>query len=136
MRTFRTIAVTTAVFGAVGPAIGAMVIWLERPPTGFSKVVLLSYVFGGLPALIAGAAYGAVRARGNDLPPRWYVRALLGAGAGLVGCLVFFLLVSVYDLLTISERTLRDLEIGFLRRLVIAGVPAGAVCALLRRVSR
>jgi hypothetical protein len=46
MRTFRTIAVTTAVFGAVGPAIGAMVIWLERPPTGFSNVVLLSYVFG------------------------------------------------------------------------------------------
>jgi hypothetical protein len=94
MRTFRTIAVTTAVFGAVGPAIGAIVIWLERPPTGFSNVVLLSYVFGGIPALIAGAAYGGVRARDNDLPPRWYVRALLGAGAGLVGCLVFFLFVS------------------------------------------
>jgi hypothetical protein len=136
MRTFRTIAVTTAVFGAVGPAIGALVIWLARPPTGFGNVVLLSYVFGGIPALIAGAAYGAVRARDNDRPPRWYVRALLGAGAGLVCCLVFFLFVSVYDLLTISERTLRDLEIGFLRRLVIAGVPAGAVCALLRRASR
>jgi hypothetical protein len=26
---------TTVVFGAVGPAIGAMVIWLQRPPGNF-----------------------------------------------------------------------------------------------------
>lgn len=131
MKTLRAIAMTTIVFGAVGPAIGAMVIWLQRPPGGFTDVVLLSYVFGGIPALIAGVAYGGLRARGNGSPSRWYARALLGASAGLFGCLVFFLFVSVYDLLTVPEPTLGDLDIRFLRRLVVAGIPAGTVCALL-----
>ena len=131
MKHLRAIAMTTVVFGVVGPVIGAMVIWLQRPPGGFRDVVLLSYVFGGIPALIAGGAYGGLRARGHGAPSRWYTRALLGAGAGLFGCLVFFLLVSGYDLLTISDWTVRDLEVRFLRRLVVAGIPAGAVCALL-----
>ena len=132
MKKLRAITLSAVLFVAVGPAIGALTIWLERPPTGLSTVVLLSYVFGGIPALIAGVSYAAVRIRVPG--SRWYVRALLGAGAGLVGCLVFFLLVSVYDLLTIPERTIRDLEIRFLRRLVLAGIPAGAVCALLGEV--
>jgi hypothetical protein len=134
MTKLRAIAMTTVVFGAVGPVIGALTIWLQRPPTGFRNVVLLSYVFGGIPALIAGVAYGRVRARRNA-PSRWYVGALLGAGAGLVGCLVFFLFVSVYDLLTISERTVRDLDVGFLRRLLLAGIPAGTACALLVEIA-
>jgi hypothetical protein len=125
----RTIAITTVIFGAVGPPIGALVIWLQRPPGTFRDVVLLSYVFGGMPALIAGFAYGILRARGNA--SRWYTRALLGAGAGVVGCVLFFLFVSAYDLLTVSDWTFGDVDMRFLRRLVGAGIPAGIVCALL-----
>jgi hypothetical protein len=131
MKNLRAIALTAVVFGAVGPAIGAMVIWLQRPPGSFGDVVLLSYVFGGIPALIAGVAYGGLSARGHGSPSRWYARALVGASAGLFGCLVFFLFVSAYDLLTVSEPTVGDLDIGSLRRLVVAGIPAGTVCALL-----
>jgi hypothetical protein len=127
----RMIAMTSVVFGVVGPSIGAVVIWLERPPTGFGDVVLLSYIFGGIPALIAGVAYGGLRARRHGSPFRWYARVLLGAGAGLFGCVLFFLLVSAYDLLTVSEPSVRDVHLGFLRRLVLAGIPAGIVCALL-----
>jgi hypothetical protein len=58
MKTVRTIVMTTVVFGVVGPAIGAAVIWLERPPTSFSNVVALSYIFGGIPAMIAGGHMG------------------------------------------------------------------------------
>ena len=131
MNNLRAIATTTAVFGAVGPAIGAAVIWLQRPPGSFRDVVLLSYVFGGMPALIAGVAYAGLRTRGNGSPRRWFTRALLGASAGLFGCLVFFLFVSGYDLLTVSGQTVGDLDIRVLRRLVGAGIPAGSVCALL-----
>jgi hypothetical protein len=136
MKNVRAIALSAMVFVAVGPAMGALTIWLQRPPTSLRTIVLLSYVFGGLPALIAGVAYGGVGIPGHGSPCPWYVRALLGAGAGLVGCLVFFLFVSAYDLLTIPERTIRDLEIRFLLRLVIAGIPAGTICALLTRARR
>jgi hypothetical protein len=131
VKTLSAIAMTTVVFGALGPAIGAAVIWLERPPGSVRDVLVLSYVFGGIPALIAGLTYGGVRARRLASTSRWYTRAMLGAGAGVVGCLVFFVLVSGYDLLTVSEPTIRDLDIGFFRRLVAAGIPAGTVCALL-----
>lgn len=127
----KAIAMTTAVFGALGPAIGAGVIWLQRPPGTVRDVVLLSYVFGGLPALMAGVAYGGLRTRRNGYASRWYMRALLGAGTGLFGCLLFFLFVSTYDLLTVSGWTVGDLDIRFLRRLVVAGIPAGTLCALL-----
>jgi hypothetical protein len=128
MKNLRAIAMIAVVFGAVGPAIGAAVISLQRPPGSFRDVVLLSYVFGGIPALIAGCAYGGLRARETGFPSWWYTRALLGASAGLFGCLVFFLFVCGYDLLTVSEPTV---EFGFLRRLVVAGIPAGTLCALL-----
>jgi len=131
MKNLRTIAMTTGVFGAVGPAIGAVVISLQRPPASFRDVLVLSYVFGGIPALIAGVAYGGLRGRGNRSLSLAYMRALLGASAGLFGCLAFFLLVSAYDLLTVPDRTVGDLEIGFLRRLLLAGIPAGTICALL-----
>jgi hypothetical protein len=131
MKTLRAIAVITVVFGAVGPAIGAVVIWLQRPPGSFRNVLLLSYVFGGIPALIAGVAYGGLRARGHGPPSPRSAGALLGAGAGLFGCLVFFLFVSGYDLLTVPDRTVGDLDLPFLRRLVAAGIPAGTICALL-----
>jgi drug/metabolite transporter (DMT)-like permease len=131
MKTLRAIAGTTVVFGAVGPAIGAVVIWLQRPPGGFRNVLLLSYVFGGIPALIAGVVYGGPRARGHGPQFPRSTRALLGAGAGLFGCLVFFLFVSAYDLLTVPDRTVGDLDLRFLRRLVAAGIPAGTICALL-----
>ena len=77
----------------------------QRPPTGFGGVLLLSYAFGGVPALIAGILYGGVS--------------------------VVFVLVSVFDLLTVSSWTVADLEIRFLRRSLAAGIPAGIVCALL-----
>lgn len=131
MKNVRAIVTTTVVFALVGPAIGAMVIWLHRPPGGVRNVVVLSYVFGGIPAVIAGAAYGSLRARGSPPASRWYTRAILGAGAGVFGCLVFFLLVSAYDLLTVSDWTVGDVEIGFLRRLLLAGIPAGTICAVL-----
>ena len=131
MTRLRTVALISAVFVVVGPSVGAVVIWLERPPGSFGTVVQLSYAFGGMPALIAGIVYGGVRIRGRGAPSRWYGRALLGAGAGLFGCLLFFLFVSVFDLLTVSGRTIGDLEIRFLRRSVGAGIPAGIVCALL-----
>jgi hypothetical protein len=128
MKNLRAMAMSTVVFGTVGPAIGAVAIWQQRPPASFRDVLLLSYIFGSIPALIAGVAYGGLRARGNGPSSRWYTRALLGASAGLLGCLVFFLFVSVYDLLIVSGRTVGDLEIGFLRRLVLAGIPAGTTC--------
>ena len=131
MKNLRTIAMTTGVFGAVGPAIGAVVISLQRPPASFRDVLVLSYVFGGIPALIAGVAYGGLRARGHGPPFPRSTRALLGAGAGLFGSLVFFLFVSAYDLLTVPDRTVGDLDLRFLRRLVAAGIPAGTICALL-----
>jgi hypothetical protein len=136
MKNLRAIAMSTVVFGAVGPAIGAVVIWQQRPPGSFRGLLLLSYVLGGIPALIAGAAYGGLRARGNSFSSRWYTRALWGASAGLFGCFVFFLFVSVYDLLTVPDRTVGDLEVGFLRRLVLAGIPAGTLCALLMGSAR
>jgi hypothetical protein len=129
MRSLRAVVLTAAVFLVVGPAIGAAVIWLQRPPGTVRDVVLLSYVFGGVPALIAGIAHGQLRVRGHA--SRWYTRAMLGAGAGLFGCLVFFLLVSAYDLVTVPDWTVGNLHLGFLRRLVLSGIPAGAVCALL-----
>ena len=130
MRSLRTVALISAVFVVVGPVVGAVVIWLERPPGSFGTVVLLSYAFGSVPALIAGIVYGAASVRGRGAPSRWYARALLGAGAGLLGCLLFFVFVSVFDLLTVSDWTVGDLEIRFLRRSVRAGIPAGIVCAL------
>lgn len=125
-KNMRTTVVTVLVFGVAGPAIGAAVIWLERPPTSFGNVLALSYVFGGIPALIAGAAYGGLRARGYGCAFRWYTRALVGALAGLFGCLVFFVLVSGYDMLTVG-----DVDFRFFRRLAVAGIPAGTICALL-----
>jgi hypothetical protein len=92
---------------------------------------VLSYAFGVMPALIAGIVYGGVSVRRRGVPPRRYARALLGAGAGLVACLVFFALVSAFDLLTVSGWTVGDLEIRFLRRSLAAGIPAGIVCAPL-----
>ena len=131
MRRLRSLALIVMVFLVVGPAVGALVIWLERPPASFRTVVLLSYAFGGMPALIAGIVYGSVRIRGHGVPSRWYARALLGAGAGLFGCLLFFLFLSVVDLLTVPDWRVSTLEIRFLRRSVGAGIPAGIVCALL-----
>jgi len=136
MRSLRAVGLISAVFIVVGPAVGAVVIWLERPPGSFGTVMLLSYAFGGVPALLAGIVYAAVSIRGRGVPSRWYARALLGAGAGLLGCLLFFLFVTVFDLLTVSGWTVRDLEIRFLRRSVGAGIPAGIVCALLVGSSR
>ena len=52
-------------------------------------------------------------------------------GAGLLGCFLFFVFVSVFDLLIVSGWTVGDLEIRFLRRSIGAGIPAGTVCALL-----
>ena len=37
----RTIMITAGVFGVVGPAIGAVVVWLQQPPTTFNTVRLL-----------------------------------------------------------------------------------------------
>ena len=68
MRTLRTVVLISAVFVVVGPVVGAVVIWLERPPGSFGTVVLLSYAFGGVPALIAGIVYGAASVRGRGAP--------------------------------------------------------------------
>jgi hypothetical protein len=46
MKNLRAIAMSTVVFDAVGPAIGAVVIWQQRPPGSVRDVLLLSYVFG------------------------------------------------------------------------------------------
>ena len=130
-KTLRAIVITALAFGAVGPVIGAAVIWLQRPPGHFRLVLLLSYVFGGVPALIAGVAYGVMSVRGSGLPARAYARALVGAGAGLFGCLAFFVFVSVYDFMTRADWTMANLDLRFLRLLVPAGIPSGAICALL-----
>ena len=42
VKDLRAIATSTVVFGAVGPAIGAVVIWDQRPPGSFRDVLLLS----------------------------------------------------------------------------------------------
>src|SRR4029450_8978310 len=124
MRSLRTVALISAVFVVVGPAVGAVGIWLPRAPGSCGTVMLLSYAFGGVPALIAGIVYAAVSIRGRGVPSRWYARALLGAGAGRLGGLLLFLLVTVFDLLTVSGWTVGDLEIRFLRRSVGVGIPA------------
>jgi hypothetical protein len=130
MARFRTIAVSILVFGLVGPAIGAVVVFVSRGGDFPPALLPLSYVFGIVPALIAGTIYGVMRLRAKDSPFSWHARIIRGALAGLIGSLVFALLGSTYTLLTASVSTLQS-ELGFYRLMIAAGVSAGAVCAFL-----
>ena len=130
MKRIRTITSSILLFGIAGPPIGALVVLASRGWDFPSRLVPLSYAFGIVPALIAGATYGVIRSRAGDSPPPWHIRALRGVGAGLIGSLVFVSLGSAYTLLTASISTLRG-ELGFYRLMIVAGALAGAVCAVL-----
>jgi hypothetical protein len=129
MGRFLTIASTAMLFGAVGPGIGALVVFAYRGAIE-ARAVPLAYVFGILPALVAGAIFGAARFRARGVPFPWQARALRGAGAGLAGCLLFILVGSTYTLVTAEMSTLRG-ELSFYGVMLVAGVLAGVVCALL-----
>ena len=129
MKRFRTIASSAVLFGAVGPAIGSLVVLGSRGGDFSSRLLPLSYVFGILPALVAGVIYGVMRLRAQDTSLPWYFRAARGAAAGLMGCLIMVILGSIYTLVTASVATLRS-ELGFYFLTIVSGVTAGAVCAL------
>ena len=129
MKRFRNIAFSILLFGLVGPAIGALVVSVSRGGDFSSRLLPLSYVFGIVPALIAGASYGVMRLRAKASLP-WHLRAVRGAVAGLIGSLVCVALGSTYTLLTASMSTLRS-ELGFYGLMIVAGVSAGAFCAVL-----
>lgn len=129
MKRFRTIALSAALFGLIGPAIGGVVVAVSRGGDYPSRLLPLSYVFGVLPALLAGSIYGVMRLRAQDTSLPWYFRAARGAAAGLMGCFVLVFLGAIYTLVTASVATLRS-ELGFFGLTIVSGVTAGAVCAL------
>ena len=129
MKRFRTIAISAALFALLGPAIGGVVVLVSRGGDFSSRLLPLSYVFGVLPALVAGAIYGVMRLRAQDMSLPWYLRATRGAAAGLMGCIIMVLLGSIFTLVTASVATLRS-ELGFYGLTILSGVTAGAVCAL------
>jgi len=132
MNRFSIIAVSLLVFGLIGPAIGSMVVAGSRGGDLSQRVFMVSYVFGIGPALLAGATYGMLRLRATDVAPPWYRRAAMGAGAGFFGCLVFVVFGATYTLVTAGTSTFRG-ELDFYGLTFLAGVPAGAICALLMR---
>jgi hypothetical protein len=126
MKGLRSIALTALVFLVVGPAIGTALILGSRGPIGVRELEL-GYAFGGIPMLIAGIAFGVVRNR-SSRPPPWYTRVLWGAGAGLFGVVLLFLVITLDD---VRQDVHPWFDTSFLRVMVMAGVPAGAICALL-----
>jgi hypothetical protein len=130
MTNLRAIAATVTLFGLLGPAIGGAIAFASRPED-LRLMAGLAYSFGIVPATIAGAIYGSIRVRAPQ-PPRWHARLLWGAAAGLIGCVAMFLLVGAIDLVIVRDSPgYRYFDPGRLRQLIVPGVPAGAICALL-----
>jgi len=132
MNRLSIIALSVLVFVLIGPAIGSMVVAGSRGGDFTQRVFMVSYVFGIVPALLAGAAYGVLRLRATDVAPPWSLRAAMGAGAGFFGCFVFVAFGATYTLVTAGTSTFRG-ELDFYGLIFLAGVPAGAICALLMR---
>jgi L-asparagine transporter-like permease len=126
MTGIRSVALTALVFLLVGPLIGTALILGSRGSIGVPELGL-GYSFGGIPALIAAIAFGMVRNRSTG-SLRWYTRVLWGACAGLFGGLLFFLLITAGN---VRQDVHPWFDVRFLRAMVMAGVPAGAICGLL-----
>jgi len=126
MTGIRSVALTALVFLLMGPPIGAALILGHRGPIGVRELGL-GYAFGGIPMLIAGIAFGMARNR-STRPLRWYKRLLWGACAGLFGGLLFFLVITLDN---VRQDVHPWFDVEFLRAMVMAGVPAGAICGLL-----
>ena len=47
-----------------------------------------AFLYGAVPAIVAGAAYWAWLKYKTEMNPSWPIRALLGAGSGLCSCLI------------------------------------------------
>ena len=124
MKSLRTIAGTTLFFGLVGPMAGGLIL-LVPPEFGFIQGVVASYIMGGIPALLAGIAYGAVRVRTNDSLTRWYLRALWGSIAGVLSSSLFCLGVFLSGTMPPGY--------GFSLTFTVLGALAGALCAVLLR---
>ena len=127
MKSLRTIAGTGLFFGLVGPVVGGLIL-LVPSDFGFIGGVLASYLMGGIPALLAGIAYGAVRVRTNDSLTRWYLRALWGSIAGVFSSLLFCLGVFLSGTMPPGY--------GFSLTFTVLGSLAGALCAVLLRPRR
>ena len=128
LRSLRTIAGAALFFGLVGPLVGGLIL-LVPSEIGFIEGVGVSYLMGGTPALLAGIVYGAVRVRASNPLTRWYLRALWGSIAGIVGSLVFCLGVFLSGTMPPGY--------GFALTTAAVGALAGALCAvLLRRAPR
>jgi hypothetical protein len=124
VKNLRTIAGTAIFFGLVGPAAGSLTSLVDFGSVGFVGVAA-AYLIGIIPALLAGAAYGAVRVRTKDSSSSWYVRAFRGALAGLVGSVLFCLGVLLSGTMPPG--------FGFFRTITAIGILAGALCAVLLR---
>jgi hypothetical protein len=123
------VAGTLLVFGLAGPAVGGLVVFLPRGDFSL-ELMGLAHVFGLGPALVAGALFSVVRLRKKDALFPWHARARWGAGAGLIGSLVFVILGGTYTLVTAGTSTLQH-ELRFHGWMLMAGVSAGATCALV-----
>src|SRR4030095_14828796 len=98
MRRFRIIAISAIVFGSIGPMIGGTLVFISRGGDYSTRLIPLSYVFGLIPALLAGITFGVMRLRAHDQPFPWHGRVIRGAFAGLIGSLVFVVLGAIYTL--------------------------------------
>jgi hypothetical protein len=124
MKSLRTIAGTTLLFGVVGPLAGGLILFVPSE-FGLIRGVVASYLVGGTPALLAGITYGAVRVRTNDSLKRWYLRALWGSIAGVFSSFLFCLGVFLSGTIPPGY--------GFSLTTTALGALAGALCAVLLR---
>lgn len=124
MKSLRTIAGTALFFGLVGPVAGGLIL-LVPMEVGIISGIVASYLLGGIPALLAGIGYGAVRVRTNDSLTRWYLRALWGSVAGVLSSLLFCLGVFLSGTMPPGY--------GFSLTISVMGALAGALCAVLLR---
>jgi hypothetical protein len=131
MKRFSIIAVSSLVFGSIGPSLGAVVVAMTTRHGDFAHHLFpLSYAFGIVPALVAGAIYGVLRLRIGTETLSWRRRAGLGAFSGFIGCLVFVTLGATYTLVTAGTATFRS-ELDFYGLEFLAGIPAGVICAVV-----
>ena len=108
-----------ALFGIVGPPIGALTLLLQDPMplSSWLGVLVLAYIYAGLPALVTGCSSAIARAMSPGLD--WRARTLRFAVPVLVGPVTSVL----FSLVTIASEP----DVFF----AVAGVVAALVCTAL-----
>jgi len=108
-----------ALFGIIGPPTGAVAFLLQDPLplSSWLGVLVLAYIYGGLPTLVAGCSSALARTMSPGLD--WRSRTLRFAAPVLVGPSTSVL----FSLVTIAS----EQDVFF----AVAGVLAALVCAAL-----